>query len=164
MRLTNKILGMAITAAIAAVLLLPVGSPNAASGEDAIKQRRELMKKVVLKNWKPIKAYAKKGEGTAPAVAAHAAALNKAAGKITALFPKGTGRGDFSDKETRALPAIWKDWAGFEKATKALADESAKLAMVAKSGDKDAIVKQIGATGKLGCGGCHKPFRGAKVK
>jgi cytochrome c556 len=124
----------------------------------------ELMKKVVGKNWKPIKAYAKKGEGTPAAVAAHAAKISEAAGKITALFPKGTGRGDFSDKTTRALPAIWKDWAGFEKATKALADESAKLAAIAKSGDKDAIVKQIGTTGKLGCGGCHKPFRGAKVK
>jgi len=164
MRLTKKFLGMAITAAIAAVLLLPAGSPNAASGEDVIKQRRELMKKVVSKNWKPIKAYAKKGEGTPAAVAAHAAKISEAAGKITALFPKGTGRGDYSDKMTRALPAIWKDWAGFEKATKALADETAKLAAIAKSGNKDAIVKQIGATGKLGCGGCHKPFRGAKVK
>ena len=45
-----------------------------------------------------------------------------------------------------------------------LLDESAKLAKVADGGDKDAIVKQIGMTGKIGCGGCHKPFRGAKVK
>lgn len=164
MRLMKMSLGTAVIAVLAVALLLPAGAPNAASGEDAIKQRRELMKKVVLKNWKPIKAYAKKGEGTPAAVAAHAAALNKAAGKITALFPKGTGRGDFSDKATRALPAIWKDWAGFEKATKALAEQTAKLAAVAKTGDKDAIVKQIGATGKLGCGSCHKPFRGAKVK
>jgi len=157
-------LGMAVITALAVALLLPAGAPSAASGEDAIKQRRELMKNVVSKNWKPIKAYAKKGEGTPAAVAAHAEAINEAAGKITALFPKGTGRGDYSDKATRALPAIWKDWAGFEKASKALADETAKLAAVAKSGDKDAIVKQIGATGKLGCSGCHKPFRGAKAK
>lgn len=122
------------------------------------------MKKVVGKNWKAIKAYAKKGEGTPAAVAAHAEAISKAAAKIPALFPKGTGRGDYSDKMTRALPAIWKDWSGFEKGAKALATESAKLAVIARNGDKDAIVKQIGATGKLGCGGCHKPFRGAKVK
>jgi len=159
----NKILGLAVTVAVAAVLLLPAGSPNAASGEDAIKQRRELMKKVVGKNWKPIKAYAKKGKGTPAEIGKHAAAINDAAGKITALFPKGTGRGDFSDKATRALPDIWKDWSKFENAAKALADESAKLVKVATGGDKDAIAKQIDATGKT-CGGCHKPFRGAKAK
>lgn len=160
----KKFLGIAVIAAVAAVLLLPAGSPNAASGDDAIKQRKELMKKVVGKNWKAIKAYAKKGEGTPAAVASHAEAISKAAGKIAALFPKGTGRGDYPDKVTRALPAIWKDWSDFEKGTKVLAAETAKLAAVARSGNKDAIVKQIAATGKLGCGGCHKPFRGAKVK
>lgn len=163
MRVINRMSGLAITVAVAAALLLPAGSPNAASGEDAIKQRRELMKTVVGKNWKPIKGYAKKGKGTPADVAKHAAEINKAAGKVTALFPKGTGRGDFSDKATRALPAIWKDWAKFEAAAKALADESAKLVKVAEGGDKDAIAKQIGATGKA-CGGCHKPFRGAKAK
>jgi cytochrome c556 len=163
MRLTNQILGMVAIAALAAVLMLPAGSPNAASGEDAIKQRRELMKKVVSKNWKPIKEYAKDGKGTPGDVAKHAAAMSEAAEKIPALFPKGTGRGDFSDKQTRALPAIWKDWSKFENSAKTLKDETAELVKVAKKGDKDAIVKQIGVTGKA-CGGCHKPFRGAKAK
>lgn len=162
MRLTKQVLGMAILAAVAAALLLPAGAPSAASGEEAIKQRRDLMKKVVGKNWKPIKAFAK-GKGSSADVAKHAAAIHEAAGKITALFPKGTGRGDFSDKATRALPDIWKDWSKFENAAKTLANESAKLVKVADAGDKDAISKQIGATGKA-CGGCHKPFRGAKAK
>lgn len=164
MRLTKQVLGMAVLAAFAAVLLLPAGSPSAASSEEAIKQRRDLMKKVIGKNWKAINAYQKKGKGTPSDVAIHAAAIHEAAGKITALFPKGTGRGDFSDKATRALPAIWKDWGGFEKAAKSLADESAKLVTVAKGGDKDAIGKQIAATGKNACGSCHKAFRGAKAK
>ena len=34
--------------------------------------------------------------------------------KIPSLFPKGTGRGDFPDKTTRALPKIWEDMAGFQ--------------------------------------------------
>jgi len=157
------ILGGAAAAALAVVLLAPAGSPNAAGGADAIKQRKDLMKNVVGKNWKPIKAYAEKGKGSAADVAKHAAEIHAAAGKVTALFPKGTGRGDFSDKETRALPAIWKDWAGFEKAAKVLADETGKLAKVAQGGDKDAIAKQVAVAGKA-CGGCHKPFRGAKAK
>lgn len=120
--------------------------------------------KTISKNWKPIKAYAKKGSGTPADVIKHATVINASSKKINALFPKGSGRGDFSDKETRALPAIWKDWKGFEKATSALDQESAKLIKIAGSGDKSAIAKQVGAMGKKGCGGCHKPFRGAKVK
>lgn len=135
-----------------------------AGSEDSIKQRIDLMRKHVLKNWKPIKAYAKKGKGSATDVQKNAQALNAAAKKITALFPAGTGRGAYPDKVTRALPAIWTDWKGFEKAAYVLANESGKLAKVAATGDAEAIRKQIGTTGKLGCGGCHKPFRGAKVK
>jgi len=163
MRVMNGFFSLAITATVAATLLLPVASPNAASGEDAIKQRRELMKSNG-KNWKSLNAYAKKGKGTPADVAASAEAIGKNAGKILALFPKGTGRGDFSAKETRALPAIWKDWGGFEKAAKTLADESAKLVTVSKSGGKDAIAKQIGALKKNACDSCHKSYRGAKAK
>ena len=138
----------------------------ASSGPDgatAIKDRKALMK-TILKNWKPIKGFAKNGTGSSGAVVKHANAINATTDEMLALFPKGSGRGDFSDKETRALPAIWKDWAGFKKANQTLANESAKLASVAAGGDQKAIAAQVGRMGKLGCGGCHKPFRGAKAK
>ena len=162
MRLAVKTAGFVGAVAVAAMLLVPADSLVAASGEEAIKERKALMKNI-SKNWKPIKAYAK-GKGTPADVAKHAAVMNADSKKILALFPKGTGRGDFPDKVTRALPAIWNDWSGFEKVTNVMIEETAKLERVAKAGNKEAIVQQIGLTGKLGCGGCHKPFRGAKVK
>jgi cytochrome c556 len=163
MRPATKLTKISIISALAAILILPACISSAVEGSDAIKERRALMKSI-SKEFKPIKAYAKSGEGTAADVAKHASAMNALSKKINALFPKGSGRGDFSDKETRALPAIWKDWAGFEKAASVLEQESATLVKIAGTGDQKAIAKQVGALGKNGCGGCHKPFRGAKVK
>ncbi len=136
----------------------------AAEGMTAIEMRIKFMKTDILKPFKAIKKFVKEGKGSAADVAENARKISAAAGKIAALFPKGTARGDFDEKTTRALPKIWQDWKGFEAAAVTLADESAKLAMVAAGGDAAAIGAQFGATGKMGCGGCHKPFRGAKVK
>ncbi|NKB58369.1 MAG: cytochrome c [Alphaproteobacteria bacterium] len=151
----------------AALLAGTVALSGCASGgadkSAAIKDRQALMQ-TILKNWKPIKAFAKSGKGSSADVVKHANAINATTDQMLALFPKGSGRGDFSDKQTRTLPAVWKDWNGFKKANQTLADESAKLASIAAGGDKQAIAKQVGAMGKLGCGGCHKPFRGAKAK
>lgn len=154
-----------ILAAFALVFTTAAFEPAVAmSGKESIDKRIAHMKKEILGPWKVIKKYAKEGEGSTSAVAQNALALAKAAGAITADYPKGTGRGDYDDKVTRALPKIWEDWKGFEAAADVLAAEATKLAAVADGGDKDAIVAQFGKTGKLGCGGCHKPFRGAKVK
>lgn len=149
----------------AALMLSLAGTPAAAAeGKEAIEKRIALMKNGVLKNYLYAKNYAKEGKGTAAGVAEHALLLNEASKQVVALFPKGTGRGDFDDKTTRSLPKIWEDWDGFKKAAEGLTRESAKLAEVAAGGDKDAIAAQFAQTGKIGCGGCHKPFRGAKVK
>lgn len=151
---------------LGSVLMLSPGmSPAvAAEGKAAIDARLKLMKGDILKPYLAIKKYAKEGAGTAADVAKNAAMLSAAASKITALFPKGSGRGDFDDKTTRALPKIWQDWKGFEAAAARLGAEASKLAAVAASGDAAAIGAQFGMVGKNGCGGCHKPFRGAKVK
>lgn len=169
MRHDVKVAGLAAVIALAVILLVPMGSPAAAGGEKIIKERIDFMKKVVRKRWKAINAYAKSGKGTPAEIEKHAMALQDAAKKIPALFPKGTSRGDYPAKLTRALPAIWTDAEEFKKATRLLAEESAKLAAVAKAGNKEALLKQIGPPGKynksrLGCGSCHKKFRGRRVK
>jgi len=141
------------------------GSPAvAAEGKMAIEMRLKLMKGGVLKNFLYVKKFVKDGKGSAAGVAAHASLLNDASTQIVARFPKGSGRGDFDEKTTRALPKIWENWRGFQAAAMRLTEESATLARIAAGGDKDAIAKQFGRMGKLGCGGCHKLFRGAKVK
>lgn len=169
MRGSAIFLSAAIMSAIAATLLLSTGSPQAASGEAIIKARVDFMKNDIGKNWDVLANYAKKGTGSLADVEKSANALMAAAPKIPELFPKGTGRGDYPAKLTRALPEIWMDWDGFKKSVEMLSKGSAKLAALAKAGDKDAVVAMIGKAGKysktkIGCSECHKDFRGARVK
>lgn len=164
MRITTK-LALAAVAMATITMASTIGGPAmAAMGDAAIEQRVKFMKTEISKRFKVIKKFVKSGEGSAADVAANARAISEAASKIPALFPKGTHRGAYDEKMTRALPKIWEDWNGFKAAADVLATESAKLATIAATGDAAAIAAQFGATGKKGCGGCHKPFRGAKVK
>ena len=71
-----------------------------------------------------------------------------------ARFPAGSGSGD-----TRALPAIWTDRAGFEGANGNMLTQLRALQAAANAGDQAAFgaaFQQTGAT----CGACHRPYRG----
>lgn len=153
---------MAIAAAALALTASVAAPAIGADGEQAIKQRQDLMDA----NGKAIgvvKAYLQKGRGTAAEAAAAATKLSKYGTEMLADFPKGSGRGDFDPKKTRALAKIWEDWSGFEADAKAFSNESAKLATVLTSGDMEAAKAQFRAVGKT-CGGCHKEYRGEKVR
>ena len=69
------------------------------------------------------------------------------------LFPPGSDKG-----ETKALPAIWSDRAGFEKAAEHFADTADKLAVLIKAGDASAVAAQVKVVGEA-CGACHKTYR-----
>ncbi|MBV1797397.1 cytochrome c [Siccirubricoccus sp. G192] len=71
-----------------------------------------------------------------------------------ALFPAGSDRGD-----TKALPAVWTDRAGFETANANLLRQLDVLKSAAASGDQAAFAAAYQATGPQFCGGCHRPFR-----
>ena len=60
--------------------------------------------------------------------------------------------------KTRAKPEIWLDLEEFGEHLEELRAETAKLAEVAKTGDRDAIQAQFGATGKA-CKGCHDEYK-----
>ncbi len=169
MRVVIKIMGLVVVTAVAGVTLLPAGLSHAASGEAVIEARIDFMKDEVESLWNPLAEYVKTGKGSLADVEKSARALANIAKKIPAHFPKDTGRGNYPDDATRALPAIWKDWGGFEKEIQRLANESEKLARLAKEGNKDAVVEMIGASGsygktKIGCVECHDTFRGARAK
>ena len=164
-----KIMGLVAATAVSGVTLLPMGLSYAASGEEVIKARVNFMKDEMERHWKPLAAFASKGVGSLADVEKNAGALVKLAEKIPAHFPKDTGRGKYPDKLTRALPLIWEDWDGFKKDNQRLAQESEKLAGLAKEGNKDAVIELIGTSGsynrtKIGCAECHKNFRGAAAK
>lgn len=68
--------------------------------------------------------------------------------QIPALFPQSAGPGD------KGLPAIWEDWAGFQRAAAALtaAAEAANTAAVA--GDVAAFAVAVKSVTEA-CQGCH---------
>ncbi len=74
--------------------------------------------------------------------------------QIPAVFPPGSDKGG----DTKALPAIWSDRAGFEKYASDARAAATRLAEAAKAGDADAVAVQFKALGEQ-CGGCHKHYR-----
>lgn len=164
-----KLMGFVLATTILGVSLLPLERSHAASGEDVIKARIYFMKNDIYEHFKVLAAYSKKGVGSLADVEENARALAELSNKIEAHFPKDTGRGNYPAKLTRALPDIWKDWDEFKKGIQRLADQSGKLARLAKEGNKDAVVNFIGKSGyysktQVGCAECHKSFQGPKVK
>lgn len=122
-----------------------------------VKERQAVMKEMGGKTG-VINAYIKESKGTAADVEAAAKTISADAGKIPTFFPEGSGLDKIKDPVTGAKPEIWTDRAKFEAAAKTLADEAAKLADVAKSGNKDEIAAQFGKVGAA-CGTCHTSFR-----
>ncbi len=91
----------------------------------------------------PVKPYA----GTAMAIA-------KWMQQFPTLFPAGSDRGD----NTKALPAIWKDRAAFEKDAANAAAAARKLALLARADNGPGFEAQLKVLGGT-CGTCHKQFR-----
>jgi cytochrome c556 len=69
-------------------------------------------------------------------------------------FPPGSDQGD-----TKALPAVWSDRAGFEAANTRLLGQLDVLKAAAAAGDAAAFSTAFQATGSQYCGGCHRNFR-----
>ena len=169
MHFAVRLMVFSVVAAVSGAILLAAESSYAASGEEVIKARKNFMEDGLEDQWNVLAAYAKNGKGSLADVEKSAMELGKLAKKIPEHFPKDTGRGKYPDKMTRTLPAVWTNWAGFQKDVQRLADQSAKLASLARAGDKEAAVNLIGKSGKysqtkLGCAECHDNFRGQTVK
>jgi cytochrome c556 len=70
------------------------------------------------------------------------------------MFPKGTEEGN----NTKALPAVWSDTAGFQTIAGQFVEAADKMAQDAKAGDADGVAAQIKAVGAA-CGACHRTYR-----
>ena len=68
------------------------------------------------------------------------------------LFPAGSDKG-----ETKALPVIWTDWAGFLEANKVTEDAMTKLIAASKGTDLAALGEAFREM-NAGCTGCHKKY------
>lgn len=85
---------------------------------------------------------------------ANAEAIGNWAKNVPNMFPPGTEQGH----GTKALPAIWSDRAGFEKAAGNLLSAADQLAKAADANDAAAFTAAFQATGQA-CGGCHRNYR-----
>lgn len=136
-------IGLALAGAMVGGVAIAQGDPIAAR-KDNRKQAGAQMKAI-------------KGiidaKGSAKDVVAPAAKLKELSRALPALFPAGSDKG-----ETKALPSIWTDKAGFAAASKAESDQIDALQTAAGTGDMAKVGEAFGAVGKA-CGGCHEKFR-----
>lgn len=93
-------------------------------------------------------------KGDVKPLEAAAKALSAWAALIPAVFPAGSDKGH----DTKALPDVWSDRAGFEKSAVAMGAAADKLAISAKAGDMDAVAADTKNLGEQ-CGACHRHYR-----
>jgi cytochrome c556 len=145
----RKTLVVAIAGALAAGAMVG-GATLALAQADVVKERQENRKQAGAA-MRAIKGVIDAKGPTAPAVE-QAAKLKTLEAAFVKLFPAG------SDKDTKALPVVWTDWAGFQAASKAADAAFDKLAVAAGSGDQAALAAAFADAGKA-CGACHDKFR-----
>jgi len=63
-----------------------------------------------------------------------------------------------NEKNTKALPLIYKEAAKFKEVQDRFEKDVAQLVAASKSGNEAAVKAQVGAVGK-NCGSCHDTFR-----
>ena len=118
---------------------------------DVIKERQENRKQAAAA-MRAIKGIVD-AKGNAKDAVEQAAKLKTLQVAFGKQFPAGSDKGD-----TKALPTVWSDSAGFEAANKAAEMAQDKLAAAAGSGDIAALTTAFQDTGKA-CGACHDKFR-----
>lgn len=137
---------------LAGIAIAAFGTAGAAFAQDVIAQRRDGLR-AMGRHMEAIKAVSDARGDTRPLVARVEEMIAFYRG-LPALFPAGSGTGD-----TRALPAIWSDRAGFEQANANMVTQLEALRTAAASGDNAALTAAFNQTGAT-CGACHRPYRG----
>jgi cytochrome c556 len=146
----KQTLVLAVMGALAAGAMVG-GATIALAQADVIKQRQENRKEAAA-TMRSIKGVID-AKGDVKAVVASAAKLKTLENAFDKMFPAGSDKG-----ETKALPTVWSDSAGFQAAAKNADAAYDKLATAAGSGDLAAVTAAFGDTGKA-CGACHDKFR-----
>ncbi|MEY4749443.1 MAG: hypothetical protein RIQ60_1657 [Pseudomonadota bacterium] len=147
-----KRLVLALTAVATLGLTLPAAA-QFAKPEDAIKYRKAAFT-VMAKHFGTIGAMVNdKMPFDGKAASVNADLVNTVSHLPFDGFVAGTDTGD-----TKAKPEIWKEADKFKAAATKMQDAVAKLAAVAKGGDKGAIKAAFGEAGGT-CKGCHDDYR-----
>lgn len=141
-----------VAAAAAIIGAASLGSAYAQSDPaQIIRERREGLR-AVGQHMEAILAIVQ-SRGDARAAVPRVEAMQAFFATFPTRFPPGTQAG-----ETRALPAIWTDAAGFTAAYNGTVAALGNLRMAAASGDVAALGQAVQATGAT-CATCHRPYR-----
>jgi len=152
MKYLSRSLLMAGAALLGAATALPAAA-QFAKPEDAIKYRKSALF-VMGQHFGRVAAMANGKIPFDAKAAADNAEIATAMSKLPYVaFIEGTDKGD-----TKAEPKIWTEMDKFKAAASKMQEEMAKLNVVAKGGNLDAIKAQVGETGKS-CKACHDVYR-----
>jgi len=152
MKYLSRSLLMAGAALLGAATALPAAA-QFAKPEDAIKYRKSALF-VMGQHFGRVAAMANGKIPFDAKAAADNAEIATAMSKLPYVaFIEGTDKGD-----TKAEPKIWTEMDKFKAAASKMQEEMAKLNVVAKGGNIDAIKAQVGETGKS-CKACHDNYR-----
>jgi cytochrome c556 len=132
-------------------MLALTGVAGAPFAQDVIAARREGLKAMAA-HLEAIKAVAEARGDAAPLVPRIDEMIAFFEG-LPARFPEGSGTGN-----TRALPSIWTDRAGFERAHANMVAQLRALRSAAQAGDPAAFTAAFQQTGAT-CGACHRAYR-----
>lgn len=150
---------LAVAAVAGSLVAMSGATAFAASGAESLALRKAVMQSIGAHFGATVAAIKSGDKKRIQAAARQAMAINHLSKIIPVVTPSGSGQ---AAGKSRALPKIWQDWAGFQKAAANLTAESAKLVAALKTGDAKAAMSQFGRTGKVGCGGCHGTYRAKK--
>jgi cytochrome c556 len=150
MDMKKQTLMAAVIGALAAGSIVG-GATIALAQADIIKQRQDNRKEAGA-TMRSIKGVID-AKGDVKAVVTSAAKLKQLELAFDKMFPAGSDKG-----ETKALPTVWSDSAGFAAAGKNADAAYDKLAVAAGSGDLAAVTTAFGDIQKA-CGACHDKYR-----
>ncbi len=150
----SSVLSFGVITMMGAMMVAATGPALAGAGpEGIIKQRKALMKDVVLKGLKAMKQMVKDDFIDAEEAAKHMAKIAEVADGFAKRFPKGTESGF----KTTAGPKIWVDGLDFEAKFTRFAVDARAASIAATQGDgafKAAFLKVA-----KNCKGCHETYR-----
>jgi cytochrome c556 len=144
-----KMLAAAI--AVGGAIIGWAGLPQAQEAARIIAERREGLRAMGA-HMEAMQAIAQAGADPRPA-ATRVAEMEAFFATFLDRFPNGTDAGN-----TRALPAVWSNRAGFNAAYAALPPQLAALRSAAEAGNVSGFATALQQTGAA-CGACHRQFR-----
>ncbi len=143
----KKSLAAAVIGALSAGTIV-AGATVAWAQADVIKQRQE-NRKATAGELRAIKTIID-AKGDVKGAAPRVAKLKELEAAFEKMFPAGSDKGD-----TKALPTVWSDNAGFLKAS---ANAIAAYDKLGAATDTASLSAAFAETGKA-CGGCHTTYR-----